>query len=101
MRTQVGTGSAVWSPTAERQATATDPLRGEGVLFLEIDGLAEPVLRRALARGTMPTLARWLAVGSHRLAGWECDLSSQTSASQAGILLGSNCGIPAFRWYEK
>ncbi|HEX6474301.1 MAG TPA: alkaline phosphatase family protein, partial [Candidatus Limnocylindria bacterium] len=26
---------------------------------------------------------------------------SQTSASQAGLLLGSNDGIPAFRWYEK
>ena len=27
--------------------------------------------------------------------------SSQTSASQAGILLGSNDGIPAFRWWDK
>jgi hypothetical protein len=68
---------------------------------LEIDGLAESVLRRALARGVMPTLGRWLVDGSHRLTGWECDLSSQTSASQAGILLGSNRGVPAFRWYEK
>jgi hypothetical protein len=32
---------------------------------------------------------------------WETDLSSQTGASQAGILLGSNEGIPAFRWVEK
>ena len=29
------------------------------------------------------------------------DLSSQTGASQAGILLGSNEDIPAFRWVEK
>ena len=27
--------------------------------------------------------------------------SSQTGASQAGILLGSNEDIPAFRWVEK
>ena len=33
--------------------------------------------------------------------GWETDLSSQTGASQAGILLGSNENIPAFRWVEK
>ena len=72
-----------------------------GILFLEIDGLAEPILRRAIADGWMPTLARWLATGSHRLSGWEPDLSSQTSASQAGILLGDNTGIPAFRWYDK
>ena len=72
-----------------------------GIFFLEIDGLSETVLRRALAEGYMPTLADWLANGSHQIAGWECDLSSQTSASQAGILLGSNHDIPAFRWYEK
>jgi uncharacterized membrane protein YvlD (DUF360 family) len=72
-----------------------------GVLFLEIDGLSEPVLRRAISDGRVPTLARWLESGSHRLVSWECDLSSQTSASQAGILLGSNFDIPAFRWYEK
>jgi Type I phosphodiesterase / nucleotide pyrophosphatase len=35
------------------------------------------------------------------LAQWEPDLSSQTGASQAGILLGSNEDIPAFRWVEK
>jgi hypothetical protein len=46
-------------------------------------------------------MARWLADGSHVLAEWEPDLSSQTGASQAGILLGSNDDIPAFRWVEK
>jgi uncharacterized membrane protein YvlD (DUF360 family) len=72
-----------------------------GFLFLEIDGLAEPVLRDALARGYMPTLKRWLDSGSHKIVRWDPDLSAQTSASQAGILLGSNEGIPAFRWWDK
>ena len=72
-----------------------------GFLFLEIDGLSVPVLRNALAGGYMPTVARWLGSGSHTLLGWEPDLSAQTSASQAGILLGSNEGIPAFRWWDK
>jgi uncharacterized membrane protein YvlD (DUF360 family) len=72
-----------------------------GVLFLEIDGLALPVLRRAIRDGNAPTMARWVAEGSHALAEWETDLSSQTGASQAGILLGSNDDIPAFRWVEK
>ena len=35
------------------------------------------------------------------MLGWECDLSSQTGAVQAGLLLGSNWDMPAFRWYEK
>ena len=72
-----------------------------GIIFLEIDGLALPVLRRAMRDGNAPNMARWLAEGTHRLAEWETDLSSQTGASQAGILLGSNEDIPAFRWVEK
>ena len=72
-----------------------------GILFLEIDGLATPVLRRAMRDGTTPVMARWLEDGSHGLLEWETDLSSQTGASQAGILLGSNEDIPAFRWVEK
>jgi putative membrane protein len=72
-----------------------------GFLFLEIDGLSEPILRQAIARGDMPTLKRWLDEGSHNLLRWDPDLSAQTSASQAGILLGSNEGIPAFRWWDK
>lgn len=72
-----------------------------GILYLEIDGLARPVLQRAMRDGNAPTMARWLADGSHRFAEWETDLSSQTGASQAGILLGSNEDIPAFRWVEK
>ena len=72
-----------------------------GVIFLEIDGLAVPVLRRAMRDGNAPTMARWLRDDGYVLTEWETDLSSQTGASQAGILLGSNEGIPAFRWVEK
>ncbi|MFE0516267.1 alkaline phosphatase family protein, partial [Streptomyces sp. NPDC058964] len=38
---------------------------------------------------------------SHRLTPWRTDWSSQTGASQLGILHGSTFDIPAFRWYEK
>ena len=72
-----------------------------GIVYLEIDGLALPVLQRAMRDGNAPAMARWLAEGTHRLLEWEPDLSSQTGASQAGILLGSNEDIPAFRWVEK
>jgi uncharacterized membrane protein YvlD (DUF360 family) len=72
-----------------------------GIVFLEIDGLARPILQRAMRDGNAPTMARWLADDTHRFLEWETDLSSQTGASQAGILLGSNEDIPAFRWVEK
>jgi uncharacterized membrane protein YvlD (DUF360 family) len=72
-----------------------------GTVFLEIDGLCEVILRQAIVRGSMPTLSSWLERGSHKLVTWETDLSSQTGASQAGILHGNNNNIPAFRWVEK
>ncbi len=72
-----------------------------GIIFLEIDGLARPVLQRAIRDGNAPEMASWLETRTHRLEEWEPDLSSQTGASQAGILLGSNEDIPAFRWVEK
>src|SRR5256885_764276 len=78
--------------------TVTD---APGIVFLEIDGLGLPVLQRAMRDGNAPTLARWVGDGTHRLVEWETDLSSQTGASQAGILLGSNEDIPAFRWVKK
>ena len=71
-----------------------------GIIYLEIDGLALPVLRRAMRDGNAPNMARW-ARDTHSLVEWETDLSSQTGASQAGILLGSNEDISAFRWVEK
>jgi uncharacterized membrane protein YvlD (DUF360 family) len=72
-----------------------------GIIYLEIDGLALPVLQRAMRDGAAPNLARWLTEHSHRLVEWETDLSSQPGASQAGILLGSHDNMPAFRWVER
>jgi uncharacterized membrane protein YvlD (DUF360 family) len=72
-----------------------------GIVYLEVDGLALPVLQRAMRDGSAPEMARWVAQGTHHLDEWDTDLSSQTGASQAGILLGSNDDIPAFRWVEK
>ncbi len=72
-----------------------------GIIFLEIDGLAFNILNEAIEKGDMPTLKRWLNDGSYKITPWETDLSSQTGASQAGILHGNNHNIPAFRWVEK
>ncbi|MFE9632549.1 phage holin family protein [Streptomyces sp. NPDC006463] len=71
-----------------------------GLVFLQLDGVGYEVLRRAAGSGLMPTVADWLD-GSHRIASWRTDWSSQTGASQLGILHGSNFDVPAFRWYEK
>ncbi|HEV2814399.1 MAG TPA: phage holin family protein [Solirubrobacteraceae bacterium] len=86
---------------AVRSARGAEHSDVPGVLFLEIDGLAHSVLRRALRDGNAPALARWIREGTHRLTPWETDWSSQTGACQAGLLHGRNDDLPAFRWWEK
>lgn len=71
-----------------------------GTVFLQLDGVGHEALRRAAADGLMPTVASWIGT-THRLTPWHTDWSSQTGASQLGILHGSNHNVPAFRWYEK
>ena len=58
----------------QRSYASTPESSTPGVLFLEIDGLAEPILRRAIDQGDMPTLQRWLKARYHRLLCWEPDL---------------------------
>src|SRR5438309_4371412 len=48
-----------------------------GVVFLEIDGLAHDVLRRAIRDGNAATIRRWLRNG-HRLMQLACDVAAQT-----------------------
>ena len=72
-----------------------------GIVFLEIDGLALPVLQRAMRDGSAPTMARWL-VGRLIPAGGMGDRPLVADGCVPGrILLGSNEDIPAFRWVEK
>jgi len=72
-----------------------------GLVVVQIDGLARPILQRQVQAGRVPHLSHWLRSGRYRLDGWEALLPPTTPASQAGILHGNNDGIPAFRWYEK
>ncbi|WP_345052710.1 phage holin family protein [Streptomyces rameus] len=84
-----------------------------GLLCVQLDGVGHDVLTDAVGKGLMPTVARWMSTGdgarpaaggappSHRLTPWRTDWSSQTGASQLGILHGSTFDVPAFRWYEK
>ena len=72
-----------------------------GLIIIEIDGLSKKILEEAISKGNMPTLESWIKNKSHLIKKWETDLSSQTGASQAGILHGNNKDLIAFRWVEK
>jgi uncharacterized membrane protein YvlD (DUF360 family) len=72
-----------------------------GLVIIQIDGLAHPILAGRMRAGSVNTMAGLVRDGSHKLSKWEAILPSMTSGSQAGILHGNNDGIPAFRWYER
>ncbi|MFE5917627.1 phage holin family protein [Streptomyces sp. NPDC056468] len=97
---------------ADRRRKALPPgPSSPGTVFIQLDGVGHDVLLDAVGKDLMPTVARWLgnggigeadsALATHRLTPWRTDWSSQTGASQLGILHGSNHDVPAFRWYEK
>jgi hypothetical protein len=83
--------------TLRRSRPGTDP----GMLIVQLDGVAEPVLSWAVRAGNLPTIGQWLRSGSHTVRGWHTGLPSTTPASQAGILHGASRQIPGFRWFEK
>ncbi|MFE2430468.1 phage holin family protein [Streptomyces sp. NPDC059373] len=94
---------------SRRGATDLSPPPPPGIVFVQLDGVGHDVLREAVrpthCKGrvrpaAMETVAEWLD-SSHRLVPWRTDWSSQTGASQLGILHGTNEDVPAFRWYEK
>jgi uncharacterized membrane protein YvlD (DUF360 family) len=85
----------------QRRLVSPGDVGKPGVIFVEIDGLSYDALKRAIAAGKARHMGGWIESGSHTLSRWETDLSSQTSASQAGILHGDNSEIPAFRWFDR
>ena len=75
--------------------------RPPGLLVVQLDGVAAPVLAQALDAGLAPTMARWLADGTHALQTWWAQAPSTTPASQAGLLHGAADGICSFRWWDR
>ena len=91
-------GLLIQSLMIKRSAPRSDQ---PGLVIIQVDGLAHPILAGRIRAGSVNTMAGWVRGGSHTLSRWEAILPSMTSASQAGILHGNNDGIPAFRWFER
>ncbi|WP_341720820.1 alkaline phosphatase family protein [Micromonospora sp. FIMYZ51] len=89
--------------------TTVDPPRGDpaagptpdGLLIIQLDGVATPVVQWAVRAGNLPTIGRWLRSGTHRMTRWHTGLPATTPAAQAGLLHGETRQVPAYRWYEK
>ena len=72
-----------------------------GILFVQLDGVSAPVLDWQIKAGNLPNISKLLREQNYSFRSWHTQIPSTTPASQAGILMGNNDDIPAFRWYEK
>lgn len=77
------------------------PVTGPGLLVIQLDGVSEPMLRRAINAGAMPTVDAWLRGRTHGLRAWHTGMPATTPAGQATLLHGDTWAVPAFRWYDK
>ena len=87
-----------------RRRVASEPVADpevDGIVFVQLDGVAFPVLRWAIQAGGVPTLRRWVTSGDYVLREWTAQLPCTTPASQLGILHGTVEGVPGFRWYDR
>jgi hypothetical protein len=94
----IGHATQLRRPRLGHEAGGSSP---QGLVVVQLDGLSAPVLRRALAAGQVPTLARWLGEGSHLLHEWWAPVPSTTPASQAAVLYGDDRQVPGFRWWDR
>jgi hypothetical protein len=79
----------------------TDQSARRRFVIVQIDGLAFPVLERALKAGTMPALARLLRHEGFRLYRMPVGLPTSTPAFQAALMYGGPVDIPAFEFLDK
>lgn len=79
-----------------------DPRPGEpGLVLIQIDGLAEPILRRELERGGMPFLRHLLEDEGHHLQSVYSGFPSNTPGFQAEFFFGVRTAVPAFGYRDR
>jgi uncharacterized membrane protein YvlD (DUF360 family) len=86
---------------AMRQAVKDSEDDKLGLVMLEIDGLSYWHIEKAIEEGWMPTLKEMIDQEGYKISRVDCGTPATTPACQAGILLGNNHDIPAFRWFDK
>jgi len=91
--TTAGTDEAYDASLRRRAVRSSQDLADpaiDGVLFVQIDGVAFPVLQWALAAGTVPTLRRWIHDGSHLLTEWTPQLPCTTRPASSASCTGAS-----------
>jgi hypothetical protein len=73
----------------------------KGLVILHIDGVSYSMLLRAMNKGYLPHLTKFIEEKNYKIDKYWCGLPSTTPYCQAGLLYGDNQNIPGFRWWDK
>ncbi|MDZ4859642.1 MAG: hypothetical protein SGI88_11730 [Candidatus Hydrogenedentes bacterium] len=70
-------------------------------VLIQIDGLSHENFNRAIVKGKLPFLRRYLRAGHGIKGSWQSMLPTSTGAFQTGLFYGNNDDVPGFFWYDK
>jgi endonuclease/exonuclease/phosphatase family metal-dependent hydrolase len=91
---------SVWLARLLRLPVSEGSPTRPGLIMIQIDGLSQPQLERAIARGEMPFLRRLLRREHYRLHAHYSGLPSTTPAIQAELFYGVKGVVPAFSFRD-
>lgn len=91
---------SVWLARLLRLPVSEGAPTRPGLLLIQIDGLSQPQLERALARGELPFLRRLLQREHYRLHAFYAGLPATTPAVQAELFYGVKSAVPAFAFRD-
>ena len=91
---------SVWLARLLRLPVSRGSPTRPGLIMIQIDGLSQPQLERAVDRGELPFLKRLLRREHYRLHAHYSGLPSTTSAVQAELFYGTKCAVPAFSFRD-
>lgn len=83
-----------------RLPTSPDPPTARGLILVQIDGLSERELRRALDAGRLPFLRHLMARERYRQVSFYSGLPSSTPAVQGELFYGVRTAVPAFGFID-
>jgi endonuclease/exonuclease/phosphatase family metal-dependent hydrolase len=90
-----------WLARLLRLPVSTGTETVPGLVMIQIDGLSQRELERALERGEMPFLRRLINREDYRLHRQYAGVPSMTAAVQGELFYGVKCAVPGFSFVDR
>lgn len=100
-RLRRGLSRSIWLSRLLRLPVSEGPPTRPGLVLVQVDGLSQPQLERALERGEMPFIKRLLEREHYAVHAHYSGIPSTTPAVQAELFYGRKGTVPAFSFRER